>query len=79
MLSPQSEEAEDIISYLRDYAAMFLFPLFSWSMKRNLKKKKKATDILEDEQNKQMNFPQCHRGFVVFFRKPSQSTGTKRA
>jgi len=58
---------EDIISYLRDYIAIckekksFFVPLCYCSLKHL-----KDTIESEDEQNKQMNFPQCHHGFVGF-------------
>ena len=61
------EDFEHIISYLRDYIAIC----------KKKKKKRKVFFVLLDfenikdtnkleEQNKQMNSPQCHRGFVGF-------------
>lgn len=64
----QDGGSEDIISYLRDYIAIckekkdsFFVSLYYWSLKIW-----KDTNESEDEQNKQMNFPQCHHGFVGF-------------
>lgn len=61
------EDSEHIISYLRDFIAICKekrqFPCFSVLLEfKNIK----DTNKLQDEQNKQMNFPQCHRGFVGF-------------
>ena len=62
------EDFEDIISYLRDYIAICKekdrqLLCFSVLMEfENIK----DTNSFEDERNKQLNSPQCHRGFVGF-------------